>query len=387
MANDVFANGREIACKAGAGKTICAFPDVCFTPPDKVPPTPLGIPIPYPNTGKASDTTGGSKKVKISDKEIGLKNKSCFKKSMGDEAGAAAKKGVVTSKNAGKVYFNAWSMDVKVEGQNIVRHLDLTTNNHASMPGDTPPWVYVDKLYLADVPEDCHENFEKARKACSDDSGSLPPDRCTEECEKAQACVLIKKTNDKAQCCAGENTGHHLVEVHCFLPAAARNGKNEFCNELEDLDAYNEKQAPCVCASKDRDKGSHGIMHAVQGQIEAAYCREREGNPLCSWENAGNKIRGTGQRKDGDSFWSYSEARDAGAKAHTVATGGRCNEECIKKQLDSYHKDDCGIGEDDPVRSISNADTLSSGDLTPSQQAEVTSYIQNSIGLVTGIAL
>ena len=30
---------------------------------------------------------------------------------MGDEAGAAPKKGVVTSKNMGKVYFNAWSMD------------------------------------------------------------------------------------------------------------------------------------------------------------------------------------------------------------------------------------------------------------------------------------
>lgn len=151
MANSVFANGREIACKAGAGKTICAFPDVCMTPPEN-PATPPGIPIPYPNTGMASDTTGGSKNVKISRKEIGLKNKSCFKKSMGDEAGATAKKGVVTSKNTGKVYFNAWSMDVKVEGQNVVRHLDLTTNNHASMPGDTPPWPYVDTMAVAALP-------------------------------------------------------------------------------------------------------------------------------------------------------------------------------------------------------------------------------------------
>lgn len=34
MANEVFANGREIACKAGSGKTIAAFPDTCFTPPE-----------------------------------------------------------------------------------------------------------------------------------------------------------------------------------------------------------------------------------------------------------------------------------------------------------------------------------------------------------------
>jgi len=35
MANKVFANSREISCKAAIGKTICAFADVCFTPPDR----------------------------------------------------------------------------------------------------------------------------------------------------------------------------------------------------------------------------------------------------------------------------------------------------------------------------------------------------------------
>ena len=62
-------------------------------------------------------------------KEVMLKNKSHFKTSSGDEAGSAPKKGVVTSRTPG-VYFNAWSMDVKVEGENVVRHLDITTHNH-----------------------------------------------------------------------------------------------------------------------------------------------------------------------------------------------------------------------------------------------------------------
>jgi hypothetical protein len=97
MSNQVYANGMEVACKAAAGKSICAFPDVCFTPP-LTPATPPGVPIPYPNTGMASDCSGGSTTVKISGKEVMLKNKSYFKKSMGDEAGAAPKKGVVTSK-------------------------------------------------------------------------------------------------------------------------------------------------------------------------------------------------------------------------------------------------------------------------------------------------
>lgn len=144
MANEVYANGMELACKAGAGKTICAMPDVCFTPPEN-PATPPGVPVPYPNTGFASDTTEGSKTVQISGKEIMLKNKSYFKKSTGDEAGCAAKKGVITSTNTGKVYFVKWSMDVKFEGENVDRHLDLTTNNHASpMANEAAPWTFID---------------------------------------------------------------------------------------------------------------------------------------------------------------------------------------------------------------------------------------------------
>ena len=58
MSNRVYANDREVSCKAGAGKSIAAFPDVCFTPP-QTPATPPGVPIPYPNTGMTSDTSDG----------------------------------------------------------------------------------------------------------------------------------------------------------------------------------------------------------------------------------------------------------------------------------------------------------------------------------------
>ena len=115
-----------------------------MTPP-QTPATPPGVPIPYPNTGMASDTTDGSSSVKVSGQEVMLKNKSCFKKSSGDEAGCAPMKGVVTHKNMGKVYFTAWSMDVKVEGENVVRHLDLTTPNHGSAPGNGVPVPHLDE--------------------------------------------------------------------------------------------------------------------------------------------------------------------------------------------------------------------------------------------------
>jgi len=145
VSNQVYANNMEVSCKAAAGKSICAFPDVCMTPP-QTPATPPGVPIPYPNTGISSDTSDGSTSVKISDQEVMLKNKSFYKKSTGDEAGAAPMKGVVTHKNTGKVFFNMWSMNIVVEGENVVRHLDLTTHNHGSAPAnESIPWPHTAK--------------------------------------------------------------------------------------------------------------------------------------------------------------------------------------------------------------------------------------------------
>ena len=46
--------------------------------------------------------------------------------------------GVVTHCKQGKTYHAAWSMDVKIEGKNVIRHLDMTTHNHqAKMPPNT----------------------------------------------------------------------------------------------------------------------------------------------------------------------------------------------------------------------------------------------------------
>ncbi len=144
----VFANGLEISGKSVQAQTIAAFPDVCMTPPEN-PATPPGVPVPYPNFAMASDTEKGTGKVKIKNKEVNLKNKSDMKRTSGDEAGCAAKKGVITSKNMGKSYFNAWSPDVKFEGKPVVRMSDITTNNHASPVGNTPPWPHIASMNVA----------------------------------------------------------------------------------------------------------------------------------------------------------------------------------------------------------------------------------------------
>ena len=123
---------------------------------------------PYPNTGLASDTTEGSKTVQISGEEVTLKNVSYFSKSSGDEAGCATKKGVVSSKNTGKVYFISWSMNVKFEGQNAARHLDQTTNNHASpQANESIPWPFVDSMTKAEKKK-CKNDKRKEKTACEE---------------------------------------------------------------------------------------------------------------------------------------------------------------------------------------------------------------------------
>ena len=138
MSKNVYANGMEVACKAGDGKVIASFPDVCLSPPSP----PAGpIPVPYPDTSFSKDMQDGSKSVQIGGAEIMLKDQSFFQTSpLGDEAATKSfGSGVVSHVITGKTYFAAWSMDVKFEGLNVDRHLDLTTSNHASPMGNTPP--------------------------------------------------------------------------------------------------------------------------------------------------------------------------------------------------------------------------------------------------------
>jgi hypothetical protein len=124
---------REISGKASSNQSIAAMPDVCMSPP----PPPAGpVPIPYPNTSMASDTTGGSKTVLVGGKEAGLKNASSYKKSNGNEpATNNFGANLITHVIQGPTHFVAWSFDVQLEGQNAVRLMDMTSHNDSNPPG------------------------------------------------------------------------------------------------------------------------------------------------------------------------------------------------------------------------------------------------------------
>lgn len=295
MANQIFANKREVACKAGGGKTICAMPDVCMTPPE-TPATPPGIPVPYPNTGFASDTTDGSKTVHISGKEVMLKNKSFFKTSTGDEAGCATKKGVISSTNKGKVYFVAWSMNVKIEGENVVRHLDMTTNNHGSpTANESIPWPFIETVYDSDgvaIKDACTNDKQREKDACKGYKSKDNPtgkDVCGEgglgssyskhkgatttrsinasedKCAAARRCRLTKfnAKRDGIEGCCPAQTPDHLIPKSSFY---ARNTKG---NKLAGWSGYEPNDAPCMCSEGGNNTGTHGLRHACHKSTAA----------------------------------------------------------------------------------------------------------------------
>lgn len=120
MACTVFANKRGVSHK-GSGGMSPIFPDVCKTP------TPAGpVPIPYPNIGKASDTSAGPTTV-TADGQMPMTKDAKYMMSTGDEAGAAT--GVISSKIKGPCEFMLYSFDVKFEGKNVCRLGDSLFHN------------------------------------------------------------------------------------------------------------------------------------------------------------------------------------------------------------------------------------------------------------------
>lgn len=365
MANEVYANGMELACKAGAGKTICSFPDVCFTPPEN-PATPPGVPIPYPNTGFASDTTEGSKTVKISDKEVMLKNKSYFKKSTGDEAGAAAKKGVISSKNTGKVYFIKWSMDVKFEGENVDRHLDMTTNNHGSpIANEGIPWPFIDALKMANRIDECADAVSSAHRECTPWNEKA---KCPEEHEARIDDALANRDKITAGLKASGLSKHKIPKNPNYIKAnrAVNDQYMAYTGELSKNKCR--KAMRCILMPyKDMNKvkcrhqtPEHLIeQSSVDGvgnyKLENAPCAFTEGT---SWHLGDHGVMSTG-RLDAHSTWAKNNpgatydmatAASIGAEVHQESNkASGCDPKCTEKQLIQGHNN-MGVNENDALK-------------------------------------
>jgi len=125
--HDIFANTRNIIHKGSGDKALASAPDVCKTPVG-----PAVVPIPYPNLSQSSTLTNGSKTVKLNGQPAMLK-KSLLKSSSGDQAGSVG--GVISGVTGKEIEALSYSFDVKIEGRNVVRHVDGTFHNKKNTMG------------------------------------------------------------------------------------------------------------------------------------------------------------------------------------------------------------------------------------------------------------
>ena len=177
MADNVFINGRAAIHSGSAGKSI-AFPDVCLCPPTP----PAGpIPTPLPNTAQAMDLQGGATTVTIEGNPV-AHAQSFIAKSTGNEVATSTGGGVITHMVQGMAYFQTFSMNVFIESQPAVRHMDLLTHNHmAKMPGNTPPapWMSAMMAGPGEAPKEAEkqvfEGKEKLEIALKDGFGDPIP--------------------------------------------------------------------------------------------------------------------------------------------------------------------------------------------------------------------
>ncbi|SFT71955.1 MULTISPECIES: PAAR-like domain-containing protein [unclassified Mesorhizobium] len=314
----VFANGLEISGKAVGAKTIAALPDVCFTPPEN-PATPPGVPIPYPSFGFASDTEQGTGTVTIGGKTVNIKNKSDLTKTSGTEAGCAAKKGVVTSKNTGKEFFKSWSPDVKFDGEPVIRMSDLATNNHASDPPNAPPWPHI-------------AGVNPATASCAEILGALNLRLHRHEDSPCEPEDRLGKTNKDTF-----EQSDHIVQTACFtegrdgppIPTAGPKAK------------YDINKAPCVCL-KDASKREtqHGEKSATQRQSKRDWVAKKKND--ASWQP------------------TYKDAREDNLDAMKDALDPQINDGpngeehpavgCLRTACDDYFKEELGMTDDTPVK-------------------------------------
>jgi hypothetical protein len=214
--------------------------------------------------------------------------------------------GVVTHQIQGKAYFVSWSMDVKIEGENVVRHMDMTTNNHASLPANAPPWMHLEEMSTS-VQNACRRDIIEASDACEGQT----PDDCSPRCHEKQKCLLVPKGTDSDRCCKPATTGHHMIEDHWVT------GNSGFPMAQPGA-GYN--AAPTVCVDGGRFDSEHGIMHCVQGLYEESFM---PGHP-----NAAKP-------------WSYRNGKEATLRAHRVTfQNSDCNPKCLEKQLDAFYGTD-----------------------------------------------
>jgi len=166
---------------------------------------------------------------------------------------------------------------------------------------------------------------------------SEPPCKVCSACqnEKKDECTLYPAY--RPNCCGKlGKTPHHLVPVHCFMEPGERKAAKRASRKpqvYKGCEKYDEKDAPCICVTKGgKNAGDHEDIHNSYDAKEDAHKNRK---------------------------WSYNQASNDAAESANEVFG--CDEKCIKAQLDAYHKDQCRIKGNQPLRADSGGKKASPG--------------------------
>jgi hypothetical protein len=281
-------------------------------------------------------------------------------------------------------------MDVKIEGENAVRHLDLMTHNHACSPGGTPPMAYTDRMAMADIPEcagekaavtaacnpwedkakcpdassldnakadkDAHAAAKRASGAkkntpahdaaianWNNEMDSYAATISADPCHQKLRCVL--SPYEPSKCCPNQ-TPHHLVEASAFQDAgreagwSMKKGQPVKSTSIFGTNKYDQNAAPCICVEgENQHQATHGLMHASQNQA-ARDCAP--GPPALA-----------GSSFVTDKTTTLGAAQNSGAQAvQDNFPESNCDANCLKAQLKEYHEKKCGMPPGQPIRAV-----------------------------------
>ncbi|MBU2511436.1 DUF4150 domain-containing protein [bacterium] len=117
----VSANGLTVITKGNKAKLQSTIPDICSIP------GPNGkIPIPFMNTAKSEDLSGGTVTVQIEGQSVAVMG-SVISKSSGDAAGVLG--GIISGGTEGKATTIMFSPDVIMEMRPVIRKTDMAIMN------------------------------------------------------------------------------------------------------------------------------------------------------------------------------------------------------------------------------------------------------------------
>jgi hypothetical protein len=197
--------------------------------------------------------------------------------------------------------------------------------------------MYLDEIVPPPLNHPCHAEIVEAQRECGNTKIKKIPGRkgkvrdCSgTECEKAMACILVPKKEDKRLCCHPSNTGHHLIQDNWIknndnFPnyKSLRNGARAPTPAQRAKGAVTDNDAPTVCTNRFR---SPGTLHRNIHNVQAAHVElHMPGMAMASepWDYAAAK------RSVADSYKDVPELR-----------AGGCKQSCIDSQLDAFYGDD-----------------------------------------------